>query len=107
MNLISGFLYFNVIFFHATSSCTLERDDPPLVTMDIEYWQAPDNTGKMISLLLDVYQQPKSENLQRPVNTFPVTAETLPICIIHGITDKVVYYDISRNLWDSLTKAGV
>ena len=46
-------------------------------------------------------------NNTQPVNTFPITVETPPTCIIHGTEDRIVQYAVSRNLRDSLARAGI
>jgi acetyl esterase/lipase len=42
-----------------------------------------------------------------PVNTFPVTTDTPPTCIIHGTADETVYYAVSEKLSNELKQAGI
>jgi len=70
MNLLIHLLYFILIFNHSVQSCFAKKNgqDPIVVKdIDIEYSQGLDNTDKMVPLLLDVYQQPKSGSVNRPV----------------------------------------
>ena len=44
---------------------------------------------------------------RNPVNTCRIVKNTPPTCIIHGTADDVIPYNISKNLADSLTGAGI
>jgi acetyl esterase/lipase len=74
MNLISCLLWFNLINGHPVPAYLAMSgwQDPNVIT-DIEYYQAPDDTGKMVSLQLDVYKQPAAGPDKRPV-----------IILVHG-----------------------